>query len=1027
MRALRTIVQSGVLLGSLVAGCAGPPASDYVGGSARSGAGVGLGNNASGEACTYQPTGGNDGGADIFCGTWDQPSGHVAKAGTGESDLARAATSSRWRSGIDNRFDCAAPTPSSILGNIPASVLSCRRKVGGWPQAAFVANVDGQLYEADGILPVLPVLERAVGVLSGRVTAQAAPSSAPGGADALLASRLAAQSFKAGDVGQYQQLMQAGTRANLAESFVAAERAYRAALALQQKTLGANDPNTAVPLMLLALQVSNQGRTAEADDSFGRAVRLMPGATDPTAPPRLLHYRALNLLNENKPANALPLLAAAEAGYAALLPADMLAIRPGATQRPLLVSRRSGGTDVGASDTTLLEPDQQTALIGVIETRRYQAIALRDLGRAEEARVMVRSAEALSASRGLRQRDLTARLFRTASLVDEGSEAGSGYGGMQSASRDFSLAQPGTRPLAQTELLRAAQEVQAGATGDAVALCRRAAELLRELKAGTSAALMGPCLSAYAAQAKAQPGQRQALYADMFGASQLVQGSITVQQIAQASARLIETGKDKRVGDAIRRQQDATLALATLQQQQDAVAGGGRLTAGVSAEDLGKQVATAQATAADAGAALQAASPNYGQLVQEAVSAADVQAALRPGEAFASMALSDTGGWLFIIRADGITVARTLSGTNEMTALVKRVRATIESEGNTPPPFDIAAARKIYGDTLGQAGGSLDGVTALIVTPTGPLLSLPFSVLLTGPATQQDLATAPWLVRRFAISHVPAPANFVTLRKASANARARQPWYGFGDFQHVTLGQAERTFPTAACEDSAKLFAGLPPLPFARRELAAARQLLGGAPGDELEGTAFNGPRVLRQDLRDFRVLHFATHALLPSDLRCQTEPAIVTSAPPGAADARGALLTSSDITAMQLDADVVILSACNSGGPNGATSGESLSGLARAFFYAGARALMVTHWSVNDQATALLVAGTLQRVRAGDAQGVAGALRGAQLSILAEAGHGLPAVIAHPFYWAPFALVGEGGGRTVSADASGARATAGL
>ena len=65
----------------------------------------------------------------------------------------------------------------------------------------------------------------------------------------------------------------------------------------------------------------------------------------------------------------------------------------------------------------------------------------------------------------------------------------------------------------------------------------------------------------------------------------------------------------------------------------------------------------------------------------------------------------------------------------------------------------------------------------------------------------------------------------------------------------------------------------------------------------------------------------------------------------------------------MQLDADVVILSACNSGGPNGETSGESLSGLARAFFYAGARALMVTHWSVNDQATAFLVAGTLKRV----------------------------------------------------------------
>ncbi len=311
--------------------------------------------------------------------------------------------------------------------------------------------------------------------------------------------------------------------------------------------------------------------------------------------------------------------------------------------------------------------------------------------------------------------------------------------------------------------------------------------------------------------------------------------------------------------------------------------------------------------------------------------------------------------------------------------------------------------------------------------PTGALLSIPFGLLLTGPAQQEDLAHAPWLIRQAAISHVPAAANFVSLRRAARAARGGQPWFGFGDFRPATLAQAERSFPAGACEDSAKLFAGLPPLPFARRELEAARLLLGGSAGDELEGGAFTAPRVVSQNLRDFRVLHFATHALLPTDLRCQTEPAIVTSTPAGAADAHGGLLTSSDVVTMDLDADVVILSACNSGGPNGATSGESLSGLARAFFYAGARALMVTHWSVNDQASALLVAGTMQRMRAGDPQGIAGALRGAELALLDGAGHGMPAAIAHPFYWAPFALVGEGRGRTVSAGAAAPRTVAGL
>jgi CHAT domain-containing protein len=677
-------------------------------------------------------------------------------------------------------------------------------------------------------------------------------------------------------------------------------------------------------------------------------------------------------------------------------------------------------SDEVSADSMLLEPDQQTALIGVIETRRYEAITLRELGRTDEAKAMIRSAEALSAARGLQQRDLTARLYRTASIVDDVAQRGSGYDFILRASRDFALAQPGTRPLAQTLLLRADQELRSGSLNDALDLCRRAGALLQEIKAGTSIELLMPCLSTFAAQAERQPAQRQPLLAEMFALSQLVQGSITVQQIAQASARLSESAKDPRIGAAIRRQQDASLALAEMQRRFDtATARGGGARGGetLSTDELAKQVAAAQTTLSDADAALQAAAPNYGQLVQEVVPAADVLAALAPDEAFVSMSLAPDSGWVFLLRGGEISVAPAKAGTTAITDLVKRVRATIEPTGDTPPPFDIAASQAIYTDTLGQLGPRLDGLKSLTVAPVGSLLSLPFGLLLTGPATQDALATAPWLIQKVAISHVPAPANFVSLRRAAATSRATQPWFGFGDFRPVTLQQAEHTFPSASCEDSAKLFAGLPPLPFARRELEASRLLLGGSPADSLEGAAFNTPRVLQQDLHPYRVLHFATHALLPSDLRCETEPAIVTSDPPGAQNANGALLTSSDITAMQLDADVVILSACNSGGPNGETSGESLSGLARAFFYAGARALMVTHWSVNDQATAFLVAGTLKRVGS-DHLGVAEALRQAQLSMLAGAGHTLPASIAHPFYWAPFALVGEGRGRTLAADA---------
>jgi CHAT domain-containing protein len=226
------------------------------------------------------------------------------------------------------------------------------------------------------------------------------------------------------------------------------------------------------------------------------------------------------------------------------------------------------------------------------------------------------------------------------------------------------------------------------------------------------------------------------------------------------------------------------------------------------------------------------------------------------------------------------------------------------------------------------------------------------------------------------------------------------------------LAQARQSF-AADCADSASLFSGLPPLPFAKRELEAARVLLGANAGDELLGTSFTADAVLKAKLKDYRILHFATHALLPAELRCQSEPSIVTSAPAGATNAAGALLTASQVVGLDLDADTVILSACNSGGPGGSTAGESLSGLARSFFYAGARSLMVTHWSVNDQAAAFLVADTLRRLRAGEGGGgISAAMRAAQLGILDSAGKDLPAAIAHPFYWAPFALIGDGSGR---------------
>ena len=1027
MHAIAPIGLPVLLVAWLLAGCQAPPPEAYVRSAqattARPVAQVSIGKNSVGEDCTQQAEGQS---ADVFCGTWQQPSARVRSGGPGNSDdLAQRATAGQWRTGIDSRYHCDPPTATTILGGNPAELMQCTRLVGGWAHVAMVALVNNTIWYADGVLPAAQVMERSIGVLAGVARADTvAPSS---GADALLASRLAAKAFSSGDVGQFDTLMAAGTRANLADNPGAAESAFRAALALQQKALGKDNANTSTALMSLALQLSIEGRYAEAEALFTDADKLAPKAADATAQARLLHYRGVDALNQGQLEQALALLDDADRAYAALAPADALA----AHARPIRQNNSYSRTgqlrlaDLMPSQDLLTDPRARGALIGLIEVRRNRAVVLRLMGRRDEANTLLQSATDLARGNGLSRPIVNARLYRTSGLTAaaQGLDDQALSDLLQSTAA-FDRSLPGSKPQADTYLLRARQLAKAGRGDSALPVCQNAVQSLVALKAGTTPVLMASCLDAYAAAAERQSGQRQALLAEMFIAAQLAQGGITSQQIAQATARLSENARDPKVAEAIRHRQDASAQLSDLYRRRDELTEAQRQGTSLgpnatTGADLDKQISDAQAALADADAALQAASPNYGQLVQQVVPAKDVFAALHPNEAFVSLTLSDDDGWVFLLRNGSITVSRIDASLKQVAELVRRVRAGIELTTAGLPTFDTADAQTLYQLTLGKLAGSLDGVKTLVVAPAGPLLSLPFEVLLTGPADASRLADAPWLLRQFTLAHVPAPSNFVSLRKIAAGSRAQHPWFGFGDFHPVTLAQAERTFTGAGCVESARLLASLPPLPYARKELDAARALLGADASDELLGSAFTADAVLKKRLKDYRILQFSTHALLPAELRCQSEPAIITSAPPNAPSATGALLTASAVVGLDLDADLVILSACNSGGPSGTTAGESLSGLARAFFYAGARSLAVTHWSVNDQVAAFLVADTLRRMRENPSLGVAGALKDAQVAILADAGKGLPAEIAHPFFWAPFAVIGEGGEGTAASAAN--------
>ena len=157
--------------------------------------------------------------------------------------------------------------------------------------------------------------------------------------------------------------------------------------------------------------------------------------------------------------------------------------------------------------------------------------------------------------------------------------------------------------------------------------------------------------------------------------------------------------------------------------------------------------------------------------------------------------------------------------------------------------------------------------------------------------------------------------------------------------------------------------------------------------------------------LARYRIPHFATHGALAGQVSGSTEPGLLLTPPETPSEVDDGYLTASEIAGLKLDADWVILSACNTaaGGSQGA---EALSGLARAFFHAQARALLVSHWEVNSKATVKLITGTMSRLALDNTMGRAEAMRQSMLALIKK---GEPEQ-AHPAYWAPFVLVGEGG-----------------
>lgn len=338
---------------------------------------------------------------------------------------------------------------------------------------------------------------------------------------------------------------------------------------------------------------------------------------------------------------------------------------------------------------------------------------------------------------------------------------------------------------------------------------------------------------------------------------------------------------------------------------------------------------------------------------------------------------------------------------------------------------DLEQAHRLYVDLLSPVERVIAGKRHLIVVPTGPLTGLPFHMLVTSPPPDAGkladrFKKAQWLIRRQAVTVLPSVSSLKALRVLANEQRAPRPFIGIGDPVFVkpkqkkpqqTPGLETREFTTyfrGRLADVDRLSGAIPPLPDTADELRAVGKVLRARRSEIILGRKASERTVKSLNaegrLKAYRVVHFATHGLVAGEIDGLAEPALALSLPSKAAEIDDGLLTASEVARLKLNADWVVLSACNTaaGDKPGA---EALSGLARSFFYSGARALLVSHWPVVSEAAVQLTTKTFAALKADPAIGRAEALRRAMLDLIDK---GKP-YQRHPSYWAPFIVVGEG------------------
>lgn len=543
--------------------------------------------------------------------------------------------------------------------------------------------------------------------------------------------------------------------------------------------------------------------------------------------------------------------------------------------------------------------------------------------------------------------------------------------------------------------------------------------------------------------APARAADTARLRAEAFEAAQWALSTSAGAAVAQMSARFA-SGSDELAG-LVRRRQDLVDRYRDLDRKLvEAIA---RAGAGATAATAAGTVTALRSEQATAGKAIEALDaelarrfPAYAELADpKPLTLAETQAELGEGEALVLILPTAEETFVFALTPTQVAWARAGITEAQLAETVRALRVSIDPslagtragaaiEDDTVPVdtpasiksgFDRRLAHGLWQKLFEPVRPVLTPARELLIVTSGALTSLPLSVLPMSPPRGEDsdpeaLRTTDWVARTYATTTLPSVGSLKALRRFRAAELGSERFRGFG--APKLEGRAGPAVVVAGSQAFLRGGSGgladvdsvrrLPPLPNTGAELKRLASALGAGEEAVILAERATEATVKTTDLSRTRVIAFATHGLVVGELKGLAEPALVFTPPARPSVDDDGLLTASEAARLKLAAEWVLLSACNTAAGDGTPGAEGLSGLARAFIYAGARALLASHWPVRDDAAARITTRTFA-IRAGNAGiGRAEALRRAMVELMDNRSD---PTLAEPRAWAPFVIVGDG------------------